>query len=143
MDPLSALSLACNVIQLVEWSIEGARTCKELCDNGSLDDNNRVEKYTLEVAAANKEVQTALQSAKSSGGTTRVQRIAQDASSTANELKIVLNRLKLSKSQGIKKIGGAFKTTLKTLISSGTIKKLQQRLELQEKALRSTILKDL
>jgi hypothetical protein len=62
MDPISALSLACNVIQLVEFSIESAKVCKELYDNGSIDENNRIEKYTAEITAANKDLQAALRS---------------------------------------------------------------------------------
>jgi hypothetical protein len=143
MDPLSALSLACNVIQLVEFSIESAKVCKELYDNGSIDENNRIEKYTAEITAANKDLQAALRSGKPASKPSRIERVAQDASATANELKIALNRLKLSKAQGIRRLGGAFKSTLKTLITSGTIKKLQQKLELQDAALRSSILKDL
>jgi hypothetical protein len=143
MDPISALSLACNVIQLVEFSIESAKGCKELYDNGSIDENNRIEKYTAEITAANKDLQAALRSGKLANKPSRIERVAQDASATANELKIALNRLKLSKAQGIRRLGGAFKSTLKTLITSGMIKKLQQRLEFQDAALRSNILKDL
>ena len=143
MDPISALSLACNVIQLVEFSIESANVCKELYEDGSIDENNRIEKYAAEVTAANKDLQAALRCSKQAGKTLRIERIAQDASATANELKIALNRLKLSKAQGIRRLGGAFKSTLKALMTSGTIKKLQQRLELQDAALRSNILKDL
>jgi len=143
MDPISAFSLACNVIQVVEFSIESAKVCKELYDSGSIDENNRIEKYTADITAANKDLQAALRSGKTAGKPSRIERVAQDASVAANELKIALNRLKLSKSQGIRRFGGAFKTTLKTLITSGTIKKLQQKLELQDTALRSSILKDL
>jgi hypothetical protein len=143
MEPISALSLACNVIQLVEFSIESAKVCKELYVDGSTDDNNRIEKYTADITAANKDLQASLGGDRRSGKPTRIERVAQDASVTAGELKIALNRLKLSKSQGIRKLGGAFKSTLKTLITSGTIKKLQERLELQDAALRSNILKDL
>lgn len=143
MDPISALSIACNVIQLVEFSIESAKVCKELYDSGSIDENNRIEKYTAEITAANKDLQAALRSGKPASNLSRIERVAQDAFATANELKIALNRLKLSKAQGFRRLGGAFKSTLKTLITSGTIKKLQQRLELQDAALRSSILKDL
>ena len=143
MDPISALSLACNIFQLVEFSIESAKVCKELYDNGSTDENFRIEKHTADITAVNKDLQEALKNGKPTGKPSRIKQVAQDALVTANELKIVLNRLKLSKAQGARKLGGAFKSTLKALITSGTIKKLQQRLELQDVALRSTILKDL
>ena len=143
MDPISALSLACNVFQLVEFSIESAKVCKELYDNGSTDENSRIEKYTADITAANKDLQNALRSDKPTGKPSRIEKVAQDSSATANELKIVLNQLKLSKAQGVRKFGFAFKSTLKTLITSGRIKKLQQELELQDTTLRSNILKDL
>ena len=143
MDPISALSLSCNVFQLVEFSIESAKVCKELYDNGSTDENFRIEKHTADITAANKDLQQALRSGKPTGKPSRIEQVAQDASVTANELKIVLNQLKLSKAQGVRKLGGAFKSTLKALINNGTIKRLQQRLELQDAALRSNILKDL
>lgn len=143
MDPISALALACNVIQLVEFSIESAKVCKELYDNGSTDENFRIEKHTADITAANKDLQEALSNSKPTGKPSRIEQVAQDASGTANELKIVLNQLKLSKAQGVPRLGVAFKTTLKALITKGTIKKLQQRLELQDAALRSNILKDL
>ena len=143
MDPISALSLACNVFQLVEFSIESAKVCKELYDNGFTDENCRIEKHTADITAANKDLQEALKNGKPTGKPSRIEQVAQDASVTANELKIVLNRLKLSKAQGVRKLGGAFKSTLRALITNGTIQKLQQRLELQDAALRSHILKDL
>jgi hypothetical protein len=143
MDPISALSLACNVIQLVEFSIESAKVCKELYDSGSVDENERIEKYTADIIAANKDLEAALRSGKPGSKPSQIQQVAQDASKTANELKIVLNRLKLSKAQGIRRLGSAFKSTLKTLIKNGTIQRLQHRLELQDAALRSSILKDL
>ena len=91
MDPISALSLACNVFQLVEFSIESAKVCKELYDNGSTDENCRIEKHTADITAANKDLQKALRNGKPIGKPSRIEQVAQDASVTANELKIVLN----------------------------------------------------
>ena len=91
MDPISALSLACNVFQLVEFSIESAKVCKELYDNGSTDENFRIEKHTADITAANKDLQKALRNGKPIGKPSRIEQVAQDASVTANELKIVLN----------------------------------------------------
>ncbi|KAK0506972.1 hypothetical protein JMJ35_010672 [Cladonia borealis] len=143
MDPISALSLACNVFQLVEFSIEIAKVCKELYDNGSTNENSRIEKHTADITAANRDLQNALRSNKPTGKPSRIEKVAQDASATADELKIVLNQLKPSKAQGVRKLGFAFKSTVKALITSGRIKKLQQKLEFQDTALRSNILKDL
>ena len=55
----------------------------------------------------------------------------------------MLNQLKLSKNQGNVKAGGALKMTLKTIWKKGTIESLQKRLEQQDAALQSGLLKEL
>ncbi|KIX97513.1 uncharacterized protein Z520_06965 [Fonsecaea multimorphosa CBS 102226] len=145
MDPITALALACNVTQLVEQAIEAVKVCKEIYERGSLDENNHIEEYAQGIAAANKDLETTFkaQTNTSSGRPTRLQKIVDDSVATTAELKKVLNQLKLSKNQGIKKSGSAFKTTLKSIFNRGTIESLRKRLEQQDAALRSAILKDL
>lgn len=143
MDPLTALSLAGNVIQLVDFSLKGARACKELYDAGSLDTNNVLEKSAEEIVEANKTLQDALKRRRSAGKPNRLEQVATDVSKTADGLKIALNKLKLSKSQGLRKLGGAFKVTLKTLVNNGTIKRLEQELEAQERILQSGLVKEI
>lgn len=143
MDPLTALALTCNVLQLVECSIQSAKCCKELYEAGSLDTHNVLEQYTASIKAANDEVEQALKQQRIVGRPTRLQLLAQEASAAATELKTTLNTLKLSKAQGNRKLGRAFKTTLKVLIKNGKIEKLQQKLEIKEQALQSCLLKDL
>src|SRR5947207_3415797 len=118
MDPITALALACNVTQLVEQAIEAVNVCKKLYEQGSLDENNEIEQYAESLTAANNNLEVVLK--KNGANTTslrskKLQTIAADASKTAAELKKLLNQLKLSKKQGNKKIGGAFKTTLKAI----------------------------
>lgn len=57
MDPVSALSLACNVAQIVEQAIEVVQVCKTLYERGSLDENDLIEKYAKDVMRANKELE--------------------------------------------------------------------------------------
>lgn len=145
MEPLTALSLACNVTQLVEQAVKVADACKEIYNQGSLDTNNEIDKYADGISIANKELQTLLRNT-TSGSTpriTRLGRIAKDASETAEELRLELNKLKLAKSQGLRHLGGTFKTTLKSVMKKGTIEKLRKKLECQDTALGSGILKDL
>lgn len=95
MDPVTALALACNVTQLVGQAIEATRVCKELYERGSLDDNNRIGEYTEGIFIVTKDLDARLQDSKaSSPRATRLQKIANEASATAAELKIVLNQLK-------------------------------------------------
>ena len=144
MDPLTTLSLACNVIQVVDFAIDCVQGCKILYEKGSRDEHGTIEKFSTAVAEANKELQDFLKQVQQRPGSkpTRLEEIAADASTTAGELKIEINKLKLSKSQCLRRAGEAFKTTLRALVKSGKISKLQQQLEIQEKALRSLILKE-
>ena len=146
MDPITALAFACNVTQLVEQAIEAAIVCKEIYDQGSLDENNKIGEYAEGIALMNKELMTALNIPTvtlSSARNARFLKIAREASQTAMELKTVLNQLKLAKRQGLRHVGGSFKAALKSIMKTGTIDKLRARLELQDTALRSGIMKDL
>lgn len=58
-------------------------------------------------------------------------------------LRIELNKLKFSKTQGDPGVRRAFKLALKTLFKSGKLNHIQATLERQERALQSGILKDL
>ncbi|KIW63158.1 hypothetical protein PV04_10026 [Phialophora macrospora] len=142
MEPLTALGLACNIVTLVEQGIEAAAVCKELYERGSLDENNHIERYADGLAAANNDLQASLK-AHATTRATRLQKIAEDASKAAADLKTELNKLKLSKNTGNRRAGGAFKTTLRTIFKKGTIDKLLKALERQEAALQSGLLKEL
>ena len=43
MDPLSAFSVACGVIQVVDFSTKVVVKCRELCKNGTLSENKEIE----------------------------------------------------------------------------------------------------
>ncbi|KIW27858.1 uncharacterized protein PV07_07559 [Cladophialophora immunda] len=145
MEPISALSLACNVLQLVEQAIEAAKVCKELYERGSLDENNEIERYAEGLTALNNDVEAVLKQhpATTPSRASKLQAIANDASKTAVELKKVLNQLKLSKKQGIRAKGGAFLMTLRSIWKKGTIDKLRVKLEDQDAALQSGLMKDI
>jgi len=148
MDPataFAALSLACSVAQLVEQGITVTRFCRTLYEKGSLDENDLIETYAKEITAANKEIEVALKEQPPAPRTTRLQSTAQDVLATADKLRIELNKLKFSKTQGksIASVGRAFRSALRNLSNSGKIKDIQTTLEKQEKALQSGLLNDL
>lgn len=140
LDPVTSLALACNIFQLVEQGIEAIVACKEIYKRGSLDTNKEVEKYAQSISIANKELETILNMQQDARAlrARKLQGIATDAYATVDELKKVLNNLKLSKSQW----KGAFKTSLRSIISKGTIDRLRAKLEQQDAALRSALLKE-
>ncbi|KAL6243715.1 hypothetical protein RBB50_009148 [Rhinocladiella similis] len=140
IDPLSALGLASNIFQLLEQGIKAAVACNELYKRGSVDANNEIDRYAQSISIANKELETVLnkQEGPRANRARRLQNIANEAYATAEDLKKVLNNLKLSKSQW----KGAFKTSLKSILKKGTIDRIRAKLEQQDQALRSALLKD-
>jgi hypothetical protein len=145
MDPISALSVACNVLQLVEQAIEAANLCKELYEQGSLDENNRIEEFADYLTAANADLEIVFKKHATTSAirTTKLQKIYNEATKTAAVLKLELNKLKLSKKQGIRQLGSAFTMSLRTMVKKGTIGRLRQQLEAQETALQSSLVKEL
>jgi hypothetical protein len=142
MDPISALSLAANIIQVVDFGIDVIRGRKALYERGCRDEDGAIDAYALNIREACQTLQAALKQKQRSLGAppTRLTKVTIDASAAADELRIELNKLKLSQSQGAQRAGQAFKIALTGLVKSGKIKKLQQRLELQHKALESSLI---
>lgn len=142
MEPLTALSVACNVLQLAEQGIKSAVACKELYDKGSLDEHNTLDQNSTSLNTLSKQLQDELKQTVGSVASARLHSAAQDVIKSTNELRIELNKLKLSKSQGVRRLGEAFAKALKTLVKSGKIARLQQNLEAYEKTLHLTITKE-
>jgi hypothetical protein len=144
MESVAILSFACNVLQLVEQAIEAVTICKELYKRGSLDENNQIEQFVDDLTALNKDLDVVFNKNPTAipRRANKLRQIANDVSNTAAELKMVLNQLKLSKKQGNRAKGGAFVGMLKTLYRRGTIDKLRAKLDRQDAALQSCLLKD-
>ena len=138
MEPLSALSLACSVVQLVEQAIKVAGKCKEIYDRGSLEENDRLEESAKDIAEANTEVQTQLLGARISGRDVRLKKIAQDCINTATELDTTLKLIKFEKNRK-----SVVKAWVRTAIKRGKIEKLQKSLQEHDRLLQSGLLKDL
>ena len=141
MIPLSALSLACNVTQLLEQAVHIAKNCKEIYDRGSLGENDEIEQFAKEVAEANKELQDELATASLSRRDERIRTVAQKSLFLSNELRKILNRIKFGKAK-TSGTSNAFKAWIRTTIKKGQIEKLQKQLQEQERQLGSGMLKD-
>lgn len=142
-DPFTILGVVCNIGQLIEQSIKVTIICKDLYQRGSLDENDEIEKYAESINRTNKELESELSKHAASSLTAEMQAIAKSAAATANELRIVLNNIKLSKKHGNRKLGGAFKATMRSLAKRGTIEKLRRDLERHDLTLQSIIIKNI
>ena len=142
ITPIATLALVCNITQLIAQAVDAIRCCKELWDQGSLDKNHVVERCAGNLVEANSALDLAIRSQPVAGRAAKIQTLAKDAVDTAKQLKVELNKVKLSKAQGVR-TGENFKRALKTFIKGGSIRRLEDRLERQERTLNSTLLKDL
>ncbi|KAH0832812.1 hypothetical protein FOPE_01349 [Fonsecaea pedrosoi] len=148
MEPSAILSVICNVFQLIEQAIGAAKICKEIYDRGSLDENDKIEKYAEDITALNKDLVLVLNNNNNNPTTLpppakKLQQLANDVSKTAVKLKKELSQLKLKKNQGIRAKGSALSMMLKSLKKRGTIDKLRAELKRQDAALQSCLVQDL
>ena len=61
MDPITGIGLAASVIQLVTFGISAAKTCKEIYEQGVLDDNSQVDYVANHLASLTVSIQQSLQ----------------------------------------------------------------------------------
>jgi len=139
MEPVSAPSLACNVLQLVELALEAVRACKQIYHTGSLEQNDRLKNFAIAVIEGHHMLGRELSINKSHNA--RLRMLTQDVNATAQELHKVLNSVKFAK-QG-KASGELLKKSIQSLVKRGKIEKLQSRLQEQESMLRSGLLKSI
>ena len=142
ITPLAALAVVCNITQLIEQATGAVRRCKELWHNGSLDEHNVIEACVGDIVEANKALGLAVKPLLSSGRSAEITVLARNAINTAQDLKVELNKIKLSKAQGVRRYDN-FKRALKTFVNGGAIRRIEGKLDRQERALKSSLLKDL
>lgn len=140
MDPVSAFALACNVLQIVELSLKAAQKCKEIYRTGSLSEYDEIEKLTTNLRSANTDVESHISKTNLSPTDVRIKKLAIEANDNATALIVIFSQLKLI---GKQNAGRALLQAIKTLSKRKPIEKLVQKLEKQDKALNSVILKDL
>ena len=138
MDPTAAFSLACGVIQVVDFSMKVLAKCKEFYDHGALSEHQEVEGITKHLTNLRIGV-----SPPQSSGTTQTPDdrglldLAKTCSETAEQLVAKLQSLKIEGSH--KKRQAVFKT-LKAFREKRGIHDLEKRLDNHRSALNTKIL---
>lgn len=61
MDPITGIGLAASVIQLVSFGIDAAKTCREIYENGVLDDHSQVDYYAAQLSTLTMSIRQSLQ----------------------------------------------------------------------------------
>ena len=135
MDPCTAFSLACGVIQVIDFSTKVAKTCHELYKNGGSPENNDIEEMAECLTNLCRDLSL----------TTRDDQddlldLGVKCSDTAQELLAELQELKVNGPHRGRQI---FSKALRTIRKKSTIDGIQKRLENHRKLLDSKILIDL
>ena len=141
MDPLTAFSLACGVIQVVDFSIKVLAKCKEIHDHGALSELQEVEDITKHLADLRTDV-----SPPQGLGTTQtpgerdLRELAKTCSATAEQLVAKLQTLKI---EGPHKKRQAIQKTVKALRQRREIHDIEKRLDSYRSVLDTKILVNL
>ena len=143
MDPLTAFSLVCNLIQVVDFSSKIVMTCQELRKDGASSTNQEIESMTKHLT----DLSTGLNltdTIESPGAAPLLYhddqdllKLAQQCSGTAIEL---LGELEKLRTAGQQRKRDALRKTFEVWWKRGAIDDIQKRLEQQCRALDTRIL---
>ncbi len=118
MEGIAALSMACNVLQIIDYSQKVIKTCREIHERGSTQEHQAISENVAHLVLASKTVQDELKAVPAAQPVLPIQKslvsLAKKCIDIANRLQQELNQLMVSTSKGIL---GTAKQTIKTLWS--------------------------
>lgn len=135
MDPLTAFSLACGVIQVVDFSTRVAKKCRELYKDGTLSQNTEAEEMATQLT----QLRTSLNLPKHRNQDDLL-KLGEKCSAIAEDLIAELQKLKVS---GPHRKRQAIEKTFKTIWKKTAIDDIQKRLDDCRKILDHRVLVDL
>ena len=135
MDPTAAFSLACGIIQVVDFSAKVVKKCHELYREGVSSENKEAE----EMASNLTDLRAKLDFSDESVGTELLD-LGSNCSRTAEELIAELEKLKVDGPHRKRQVA---RKTLKIMLKGSPIDRIQKRLDEYQKHLDSKILVDL
>ena len=135
MNPLSAFSLACGIIEVVDVSIKVAKKCRELYRHGFLSEDKEIEEMANHIM----ELCTDLDLSDKSGQD-EIFELGSNCSNTAQELVAEVQKFRVN---GPNRKRQVIRKTAKTLMKKSAVEDIMKRLEKYEKVLDSRILVDL
>ncbi len=90
MDPLTAFSLVCGIVQLVDFSTEVVEKCRELCKDGTSSENKDLEEMATQLTGLYTNLDLTTQE-----DTEELLDLGSKCSQTAQELVTALQKLKV------------------------------------------------
>lgn len=119
MDPISALSLAATVVQLVDFSIKIVSKSSELYRSNGLVENQSIDKATKDLIKLNDQLKD------SSVSNSDLQELCKACGDAADELLTALSKVKVD---GKGKAWQSFRKALRSIWSKEEIQELEKRL---------------
>ena len=143
MDPLTAFSLTCGVIQVVDFSTKIVVRCRQLYKDGVTSENKEIESMAkhLTALATGLKLPTTLQIPESAPhlyhDDKELLKLAKQCSETAMELISELQKLAIASPQRKR---DAFRKAIKVIWKKDTIENIQRSLEWYRRTLDTRIL---
>ena len=141
MDPLTAFSLACGVIQVIDFSTKVLFQCREIYKNGSLAENESIEAMAEHLTTLRADLQPSTTAiGTQTAGDTELLLLSDRCSEMAKELVVAVGGLKVGSSASKWKAG---RVVFRGLRKKGTIEGLQRDLDGCRRVLDTKVLADL
>ena len=144
LDPMSALGLACNIIQIVDFSLEAVAKFRELYKDGASSENRELEDMTVRLKGLRANLVTVdpitRQSRPVFVDDKELQALADQCCKTADELTAELHTLKI---RGPHKRRQAVQKLYKSMRRKSVVKEIQTKLDGYQKVLDTKILVNL
>ena len=143
MDPLTAFSLACSVIQVVNYSLNVVVKCREIHKDGASSENKEVESMAKQLTDLFIELDSANAVVKPGSmqqiyhDDQDIRNLAQQCSETAKELVTQLQKLKI---HGQPRKRDVLRKTVKVIWKKSAIEDIERRLEQYRRTLDTRIL---
>ena len=129
MDPVTALGLASNVIQVVEFSIQLVSKSVEIYKDGSLAENVDAEEVTQSLKGLNGKLQRSVQDSRCdeslSEADQSLMELCENCERTANELLTTFDRVKVT---GKHRKWKSARQALKSILKKDDLELLERRL---------------
>ncbi len=135
MDPFTAFSLVCGIVQLVDFSTEVVEKCRELYKDGASSENKDLEKMATQLTGLCTNLDLTTQE-----DTEELLHLGSKCSQTAQELVTALQKLKVGGPQRKRQVVGK---AFKAIGMKSALNDIQKRLGGYQKLLDSRILVDL
>lgn len=142
MDPITGIGLAASVIQLVQFATTTARTCHEIYERGSTEDNIDIGQKASHLASLTQSLRVSLQ--KTGTGSSSLSKeehelvdLATKSRDCASRLEDELQKLHISPQASIDQ---AMRKTIRSVRKKGAILKLQEQLEGYRRVLETSLL---